>query len=148
MTRFHVSIEGAWSLEVDEIWPDGDAPDNPTVDDVRKVMPSHVNRLITDWNLVPEVTVTARRRPRQTGGRDMSSYALFAGANLAVEFRDAEDALSYMARNADDLADGEAALVVFDGEGRAQIALVDARAALAVIDERDGGDERKGASAS
>lgn len=68
----------------------------------------------------------------------MSSYALFQGPDLAVDFgNDARAALEYMGRNADELADGEAALFVFDGIGNVLVALVSAEAL-----------ERKGAPAS
>jgi hypothetical protein len=32
---FTLSITGSVTLTVEQIWPDGDAPENPTVEDVR-----------------------------------------------------------------------------------------------------------------
>jgi hypothetical protein len=62
---FDVEISGVWTLQVREIWPDGDAPENPTVDDVIEVMKrtthGYVSNLIRDWNLEPEnVTVNGK----------------------------------------------------------------------------------------
>jgi hypothetical protein len=53
---FDIFMSGTWRLSLDQIWPDGDAPENPTIDDVRAVMPD-VDLLIFDWNLVPDVEV-------------------------------------------------------------------------------------------
>ena len=48
-----VSWGGEETLTVDEIWPDGDAPENPTAEDVmgeiRKC--GSVSRCVIDWNL-------------------------------------------------------------------------------------------------
>jgi hypothetical protein len=54
---FHITIEGDWVLARDQIWPDGDGPENPTVDDVRAVLPDNVSLLISEWNLRPDVDV-------------------------------------------------------------------------------------------
>lgn len=50
---FHFSITHYSSLSVEEIWPDGDAPENPTVDDVLKVIEKYGGkmRVLSDWNL-------------------------------------------------------------------------------------------------
>lgn len=50
---FHFSISADVSLEVEDIWPDGDAPENPTVDDVVKVIEQCGGkmRVIEDWDL-------------------------------------------------------------------------------------------------
>jgi hypothetical protein len=45
---------GSASLTVDEIWPNGDAPADPTRDDVIQAMrnsASSVSQLCRDWNL-------------------------------------------------------------------------------------------------
>ncbi len=34
--RFQITITADHDLAIDEIWPDGDAPENPTVDDVKR----------------------------------------------------------------------------------------------------------------
>lgn len=54
---FDIYISGTWRLPLHHIWPDGDAPENPTVEDVRAVMPDWASSLISEWNLVPEVEV-------------------------------------------------------------------------------------------
>lgn len=59
MTRpvsFTLSASSEYVLGMDEIWPDGDAPDNPTAADVVEQMQKHGNSIhgvIGDWNLVP-----------------------------------------------------------------------------------------------
>lgn len=57
MKRFTINIQGDFALSLDEIWPNGDAPENPTVADVRAVLPRDVRDLISEWNLVPDVEV-------------------------------------------------------------------------------------------
>lgn len=34
MTTFHFEWGGTADLTIDQVWPDGDAPENPTTDDV------------------------------------------------------------------------------------------------------------------
>jgi hypothetical protein len=47
-----ITINETYSIE--EIWPDGDAPENPTVDDVVKVIQAcgGPDRVAQDWNLL------------------------------------------------------------------------------------------------
>lgn len=54
MKRFDFSISCDVSLTVDEIWPDGDAPEDPTVDDVLEVIDKCGGglRVIRDWDLM------------------------------------------------------------------------------------------------
>jgi hypothetical protein len=56
---FSVQIVGDHYLTVDEIWPDGDAPENPTAADVLAVMRScgPKSRLVHDWNLDFDIEV-------------------------------------------------------------------------------------------
>lgn len=42
-----------FTLGVDEIWPDGDAPENPTVEDVVAQMEKS-QMTIDEWNLRPD----------------------------------------------------------------------------------------------
>ena len=56
-SQFIIGIEGAWSLAPDEIWPDGDAPANPTREDAQKKVSSDPRELIDAWNLIPKVKV-------------------------------------------------------------------------------------------
>jgi hypothetical protein len=52
---FHFSVESHFDLDIDEIWPDGDAPENPTVDDVAAVCEKYapISRWMSDWDLAP-----------------------------------------------------------------------------------------------
>jgi hypothetical protein len=56
---FHFSIAADISLSVEEIWPDGDAPENPTIEDVLEVIAKCGGRMrvIRDWNLHHELTM-------------------------------------------------------------------------------------------
>jgi hypothetical protein len=56
---FTVDFGGAISLSVDEIWPDGDAPENPTANDVIQRMCEYGPKMQTlqDWRLEPVVTL-------------------------------------------------------------------------------------------
>ena len=58
MARFSIDFNGTVDLETDEIWPDGDAPDNPTLSDVLRVMRKHDrHRLLSDWSLLDEINI-------------------------------------------------------------------------------------------
>lgn len=53
MKSFDIWIEGPiWPLTVEEIWPDGDAPENPSAEDVIEAMKSYgsSSMVIRDWN--------------------------------------------------------------------------------------------------
>jgi hypothetical protein len=52
-TFFHFEWGGMDSLSVQQVWPDGDAPENPTTDDVIKALRSRgdfLERIVQDWN--------------------------------------------------------------------------------------------------
>ncbi len=52
MKTFSIHLEGpSFELEISEVWPDGDAPDNPTAEDVAKTMREYGYNLIRDWGL-------------------------------------------------------------------------------------------------
>lgn len=53
MTSFHIHISGDYDLITDEVWPDGDAPENPTAADVVAVMLAYGTQrsVLGDWNL-------------------------------------------------------------------------------------------------
>jgi hypothetical protein len=55
MKRFDFDISITATLTVDDIWPDGDAPENPTVSDVRRVFiesgRGNVMRAAHEWCL-------------------------------------------------------------------------------------------------
>lgn len=54
---FHFSISYDVSYSVEEIWPDGDAPENPTLDDVMKVIEKcgGKRRILDDWSMVNDL---------------------------------------------------------------------------------------------
>ena len=52
--KFVIDISGSVTLTVKEIWPDGDAPENPTFQDVINVITTtthDVGDLLTEWDL-------------------------------------------------------------------------------------------------
>lgn len=53
MKRFLVSITCESELDLDQLWPDGDAPENPTKRDVRQLIERSGGpvRILDDWNL-------------------------------------------------------------------------------------------------
>lgn len=57
---FFIGIEGGCELPVTDIWPDGDAPADPTVEDVISTIQKYapVTRWLRDWNMDETVTVT------------------------------------------------------------------------------------------
>jgi hypothetical protein len=50
---FQFELSADVTLEVEDIWPDGDAPENPTVDEVLEVIRKcgGVRTVIRDWDL-------------------------------------------------------------------------------------------------
>jgi hypothetical protein len=63
MTTIYLSIEANIPLSVDEVWPDGDEPDDITPEAVMDVI-GHVypptSALISEWSLDDDFTVTAQ----------------------------------------------------------------------------------------
>lgn len=59
---FNVDISGYLTLTVDEIWPDGDAPENPTVEDVARVIEDcgGLRDVLRDWSLDDGLTMDIR----------------------------------------------------------------------------------------
>lgn len=57
--RFYIEFSGGYELDVADIWVDGDAPENPTVQDVVDVIEESWSegRFIDDWNLIPTIEV-------------------------------------------------------------------------------------------
>ena len=70
MTVFHLSIEGRFALGVDEIWPDGDAPADPTPLDVARAMERSgtMRSVLREWGFLDDITidVTAKGMPMAT----------------------------------------------------------------------------------
>ncbi len=60
LPTFHFSIEADLSLDVQDIWPDGDAPANPTLEDVLAVIKKcgGARRILEDWNLIDDLGVS------------------------------------------------------------------------------------------
>lgn len=57
---FHIIFDGHVTFSVDDVWPDGDAPDNPTADDVAEVMRSTGEKwlVMREWGLNQFVNVS------------------------------------------------------------------------------------------
>jgi hypothetical protein len=58
--HFIIKVECEITLGVDEIWVDGDAPENPTAKDVVKLMQDDcctVTALLSEWNFPTSVHV-------------------------------------------------------------------------------------------
>lgn len=53
MKQFQITYTVDVSLNADELWPDGDAPENPTAADVRRLIQKSggIYRVLDDWNL-------------------------------------------------------------------------------------------------
>lgn len=51
--KFCIRLEGEVELSVEDVWPDGDAPENPTADDVLEVLNAGggVYRVMLDWSM-------------------------------------------------------------------------------------------------
>ncbi len=56
-----ISISLDATLSIEDIWPDGDAPENPTAADVKTFMESCGTKrwVLDDWGLLDDVTVNA-----------------------------------------------------------------------------------------
>ena len=57
-----ILVELGGDFDCDEIWPDGDWPDNPTVDNViamlKKEYTGGAERLVSEWNLTASYRLT------------------------------------------------------------------------------------------
>ena len=60
--HFRFRIECDVELSNRDIWPDGDAPENPTVEDVvaRVKQSTHEQGFVRDWNMPIDVTVDGK----------------------------------------------------------------------------------------
>lgn len=56
---FEISIEASVYLTVEEIWPDGDAPEDPIAADVKALLEKSgpKMRVLRDWDLLQDVDV-------------------------------------------------------------------------------------------
>lgn len=52
-THFHISLTGGVDLAIADIWPDGDAPENPTAEDVVDLLRGEgdLHKVLIDWSL-------------------------------------------------------------------------------------------------
>ncbi len=48
---FNIGVSAVHFLSISEIWPDGDAPEFPTVEDVIRVIRSEGKYVIQNWDL-------------------------------------------------------------------------------------------------
>lgn len=64
---FTIHIDGDFVLDLEQIWPDGNAPDEPTAEDVVKVLEScgSLFSVLNDWCLDPRVVVYGPGRSSQ-----------------------------------------------------------------------------------
>jgi hypothetical protein len=55
---FNIEIDDTWDLE--DLWPDGNAPETPTLDDVVKLIQAcgGPDRVAEDWNLLDGLSIT------------------------------------------------------------------------------------------
>lgn len=65
--QFTISINGEVELTPEEIWPDGDAPENPTVEDVLEQMQKSGSKenFMSSWNLGDEIDIMVSGNDRQ-----------------------------------------------------------------------------------
>lgn len=58
--RFHLSFTADVSFDLDQIWPDGDAPENPTAEDVARVVRAEggVLAVLRDWGVEDHLELT------------------------------------------------------------------------------------------
>jgi hypothetical protein len=62
MPVFYVDLHGPAALTVDEVWPDGDAPENPTPADVVAAMrrsAGSAHATVDQWNLLDSIEVSS-----------------------------------------------------------------------------------------
>ena len=58
--KFRVTVEGDCMLSIADVWPNGDAPENPTAEDVVAAMRASsgwAGRLIDEWLLACRIAV-------------------------------------------------------------------------------------------
>lgn len=66
--NIQISVDGITSLSPEDIWPDGDAPENPSVDDVIKAIKDDcysAEELFNKWHLSVYVWVHANRETKE-----------------------------------------------------------------------------------
>lgn len=69
MATFNIRFDADWTLDTEDIWPDGDAPENPTAEDVRRVIREcgGIVRVMREWELVGDDDAAAFYVARMEG---------------------------------------------------------------------------------
>lgn len=54
--KFTIAITGSVTLSKKDVWPDGDAPESPTTEDVLGVLQEsgRIGEVLLDWNMEEE----------------------------------------------------------------------------------------------
>ncbi len=61
MKRFEITISCVVTLDTSMLWPDGDAPETPTIEDVQELIESCGDTdIIKDWGLEPNCNILVR----------------------------------------------------------------------------------------
>ena len=57
--QFRITFSGTFSMTTEEIWPDGDGPENPTASDVKNRMINQGGKasLLSGWNLETDLDI-------------------------------------------------------------------------------------------
>lgn len=66
MTKyFTIGVDGWFDLTTEDIWPDGDAPEDPSADDVIAAIKRSsysVGNFLREWGLIEDLEVTVEGR--------------------------------------------------------------------------------------
>ena len=70
---FHIDFRGCLTLSLDDIWPDGNAPEHPTAQDVIEVMKASGSKtqMMQEWSLDDDLVVGVCSED----GNDRSSWS-------------------------------------------------------------------------
>lgn len=65
---FNITFGGSVRLSVDEIWPDGDGPEDPTPEDVVARMEEEINKhsLVDEWGLEDDLEITVAHNGKRS----------------------------------------------------------------------------------
>lgn len=57
--KFTIDLSGSFTFNVTQLWPDGDWPNDPSIEDVNKLIEKEGGAacVIAEWNLDPEINV-------------------------------------------------------------------------------------------
>jgi hypothetical protein len=73
MSKFRFSIEAHFTLGADEVWPEGDAPADPTTEQALAVVNRYIDQhgmdgFLEDWNLLDDLQVSVNGAVARTHG--------------------------------------------------------------------------------